>query len=151
VDALIDHGSPALSARLEALIAQCQADRGSHMTGGGCDESELRAVEDVLLQPLPPDFRLFLSRLGGGVFYLEHEIFGARRVMIHDIEMVPDLLSFRTWLGRSAPADLLPVHRAGGRIHAIELGRHPCSSVRSLSDAVVYPDFSTFLQHVVLP
>jgi SMI1/KNR4 family protein SUKH-1 len=141
------------SAPLEALIARCEADRASHMTGSACTAIELRLVEQALGQSLPPAFRLFLSRLGGGVFYLKHEIFGARRVMIHDIELVPDILSFRAWLGPRVPVSLLPIHRADGVIHAIELGDSPQSAVHRLEDpgAAPYPDLAAFLRHVVVP
>jgi len=148
---MVYEGDRASPASLEALIARCEADRGAHMTGGGCTEMELRSVEDALRQPLPADFRLFLSRLGGGVFYLKHEIFGARRVMIHDIELVPDLLSFRAWLGTAVPPNLLPIHRADGQIHAIELGGAR-ANVRSLNHTgPCYPRFSAFLEAFVLP
>jgi hypothetical protein len=149
MDAIV-YGSPGLSP-LEGLIARCEADRSSHMTGGPCTALELRAVEDALGEALPAELRLFLSRLGGGVFYLEHEIFGARRVMIHDIELVPDLLSFRSWLGAAVPPGLLPVHRAGGRVHAIELGGTTAAVHTLNAPGPVYPDFTTFLQQVVFP
>jgi hypothetical protein len=136
---------------LDVLVARCEAERGMHMTGGGCSEAELRCVEASLRGPLPGPLRSFLCRMGGGVFFLKHEIFGARRVMIHDIELVPDLLSFRAWLGSAVPPDLLPFHRADGQIHAIELGEGR-GGVRALNGAGTnYADFTTFLQRVVLP
>jgi len=153
MDVVTCRTNPAGAAPLETLMARCEADRASHMTGSACAEVELRLVEHALGQPLPPAFRLFLSRLGGGIFYLKHEIFGARRVMIHDIELVPDLLSFRAWLGPRVPAHLLPIHRADGVVHAIELGDSPQSAVHRLEDpgAASYPDFAAFLRHVVVP
>jgi hypothetical protein len=144
-----DRGGPG---RLEALIARCENDRAAHMTGGGNTERELREVEVALGRPLPEELRLFLSRLGGGVFYLSHEIFGARRVMIHDIELVPDLLHFRSWLGPAVPPHLLPIHRVDGRVHAIELVDGPCAAVVSLSEpGRRYPCFCDFLGRVVAP
>jgi hypothetical protein len=140
---------PAPAAPLDALIARCRADVSSHMTGGACPEEDLRQIEAMVRQPLPAPFRAFLSDLGGGVFYLKHEIFGPRRVMIHDIELVPDLLSFRTWLGTAVPPNMLPIHRADGRIHAVDLGT---GAVRPLGiTSPCYADFTTFLERVVLP
>jgi len=139
-------GSP-----FEALIRRCDNDRASHMLGGPCSELDLRAVEQALGLPLPPPLRLFLSRMGGGVFYLKHEVFGARRVMIHDIEIVPDILSFRAWLGPEVRPDVLPFHRADGRIHAMALGGDG-SAVHVLGETEArYPDLTSFFRQVVVP
>src|SRR5262245_31370135 len=110
--------------RMEDLIARCEADRGQHMTGGPASEDELRQLEAALGGPLPEAYRQFLRRLGGGVFYLKHEMFGARRVMIHDIELVPDVLSFRSRLG-ALPPSWLPIHRSDGQVHALDLAGDP--------------------------
>jgi len=139
------------SMHIEILLARCEADRNRHMAGGAASEEELRSVEEALRRPLPEPFRLFLRRLGGGVFYLKHEIFGARRVMIHDIELVPDLLSFRSWLGTAVPAGLLPIHRADGKLHVLDLDAGPCAPVRPLgAPGRTYPDFTSFLEQIVL-
>jgi hypothetical protein len=132
---------------IDELIARCEADRSLHITFEGSSETELRGLEETLGYPLPTPLRAFLGRLGGGVYYLRHEIFGPRRVMIHDIELVPDLLSFRHWLGAKVPARWLPIHRADGAVHAIELGVPDPAPVRRLSDpGPVYPDFTAFLK-----
>src|SRR5688500_6397413 len=104
--------------RMDELIGCLRAARDLHIVGSGGTEDDLRATEERLGHPLPSPFRHFLQRQGGGIYYLRHEIFGARRVMVHDIETVPDLLSFRQWLGASVPAGWLPFHRSEGRIHA---------------------------------
>ena len=134
--------------RLQAVLARCEADAARHMTGGPCSESELRHMEDALGAPLPSPYRIFLSRLGGGVYYLRHEIFGAHRVILHDIELLPDALSFRTWLGPDVRPMLLPFHRAGGRIHALDLESAGRVVVLGGSEPG-YPDFTTFLEQVV--
>jgi hypothetical protein len=141
---------PSWPSRLQAVVARCQQDAALHMTGGPCTEQELRHLEDALGRPLPPGYRTFLARLGGGVFYLRHEIFSAHRVMVHDIELVPDVLSFRQWLGVGVPPGLLPFHRAGSRIHALDLDGAPSGRVVVVdSPEPGYPDFVTFLEQVV--
>jgi len=145
----VEHNDVAAFEHFDALVARCRADSAAHMTGGTCSEQELRNVEEILRRPLPAVFRSFLARQGGGVFYLRHEIFGAHRVMTHDIELVPDLLSFRAWLGAAVPANVLPIHRADGRIHALDLDAgcvHPLGAA-----SPCYPTFSEFLERVVLP
>jgi SMI1/KNR4 family protein SUKH-1 len=162
---------PSWPSRLQAMVARCQEDAALHMTAGPCTENELRYLEDALGAALPSAYRAFLARVGGGVYYLRHEIFGAHRVMVHDIELLPDVLSFRHWLGIGVPPGLLPFHRAGARIHALALegpdagrvvvleasARRSEAPPRSLStvpsgDASAeagYPDFVTFLEQVV--
>jgi hypothetical protein len=138
------------SARVDALIACLRTARDRHIVGGGCTEEDLRATEERLGHALPLAFRLFLQRQGGGIYYLRHEIFGARRVMVHDIEMVPDLLSFRQWLAAAAPDGWLPIHRTEGRMHAIRLGGEEPAPVRALEPGgPTYPDFATFLESLI--
>src|SRR5689334_14415900 len=92
---LLPTNSAALSSSpIDSLLRRCEADARVHMSNGGSSEEDVLLLERSLGRTLPDPFRLFLRRLGGGVFYLKHEIFGPRRVMIHDIELVPDLLSF---------------------------------------------------------
>jgi hypothetical protein len=144
-----DRTSPS---RLESLIVRCEADRASHMTGGANSATELRAIQEALGHPLPHELRLFLLRLGGGVFYLKHEIFGARRVMIHDIELLPDIVHFRARLGSAVPAAVLPFHCVDSQIHAVELGDGPCAGVLALDETGIrYPTFADFLEQVVIP
>jgi SMI1 / KNR4 family (SUKH-1) len=132
------------------LIARCEADESLHIRSDGADDAELRCLEQKLGQALPGPLRAFLSRLGGGVYYLRHEIFGSRRVMIHDIELVPDILSFQRWLGPKASEGWLPFHRADGRIHAIRLGGPDPAPVCRLGDpSIVYPDFTAFLRSLM--
>jgi hypothetical protein len=122
------------------------------MTGAAAAEDELLALERVLGFPLPAPYRFFLRRLGGGVFYLEHELFGPRRVMVHDIELVPDLLSFRAWLGAELPPAVLPIHRMDGRIHVLDLQTGACRRLDATAGARDdYADFTAFLETVVLP
>jgi hypothetical protein len=137
--------------RWESLLARCEADASLHMTGGGCPEPELRRIEEAIGYPLPVPYRLFLGRLGGGVYYLKHEIFGCRRVMTHDIELVPDVLSFRRWLGDMVSRNALPFHRADGRIHVLELSGDQAGLVRSIDEGGDRcSDFASFLEEFVV-
>jgi hypothetical protein len=133
--------------RLEALLARCAAGRALHMTSGPCGDDEVWDLERTLGAAIPEPFRTFLMRLGGGVFFMRHEIFGAHRVMVHDIELVPDILSFRNWLG-TVPSMWIPVHREEEQVHVLELNT---GRVRPLEGAgTIYPDFEDFLERVVL-
>lgn len=142
---------------ITTLLERIRAEAPAHTTGGRCGEAELARVEAALGARLPPAFRAFLAELGGGIFYQRHEIFGAHRVIIHDIELVPDLVSISRWLEGEQPpgyrAGLLPVHRADGVVHVVDMraSEPEREQVAALGGPVVYADFARFLERVVVP
>ncbi len=108
---------------LEEIILKIELDRAAHTTSGPSDADELAAVEQALARPLPASLRVFLARVGGGIFYGRHEIFGGHRVMIHDIELVPSLRAMAAHVRatpKAPPAGWLPFHRADGALHLID-------------------------------
>lgn len=126
-------------------------DPAEHTTGGPASEADLRALELALGMLLPPSYRDFLARFGGGVFFGRHEIFGARHVNVHDIELVPDVVgATKELLGEDPRAGgaLLAVHKDGDRVDVLELRG---GAVRNLIDGARYPDFARFLAAVVGP
>jgi hypothetical protein len=136
---------------LEAL----ERDRVRHLFAGPAGEDELRRLEHTLGLPLPLPFRSFLARVGGALLFDCHEVFGPHPVMIHDIDLVPDILTFRHLLereGHRLPPDSVPVHRCEGRVHLLYL-REPGMSGRvvALDLSASYPDFAAFMRAVVLP
>jgi hypothetical protein len=125
-----------------------------HLTGGGTSEEELQRFEQRAGVSLPPSFRAFLARFGGGLYFHGHEIFGSSQVFIHDIELVPDLLSFQKWLARqgvAAPPGLLAFHRARGAVHALDLRPGSIDRVLRLDGSASFPDLASFLEIIVLP
>jgi hypothetical protein len=140
---------------LQAALDAFERDRAEHLTAGPADAEELRRTEDRLGVRLPTPFRSFLKRVGGGLFYQRHEIFGSHRVMLHDIELVPDLVSFGRALRRAGgpnpPAGVLPFHREGGRVHVLDLrGSEPDSApVRALDGSRSFPSLADFLETLV--
>ena len=138
------------SVPFEDILAAFQRDQDRHMNSGPSTQSELGHLEAGLGAPLPALLRAFLTRFGGGIFYNGHEIFGPTRCMVHDIELVPDLLSVRQWLreDKALAEGLVPLHRARGVVHLIDLRR---GSVVSLEGGEPHPDLAAFLENVVLP
>lgn len=126
-----------------------------HVLGSRSTEAELLRLEEALGSTLPPSFRVFLRRLGGGLFFRGHEIFGTRRVMIHDIELVPDILTVCRTLEAQAveiPERTIPFHRARGTIHFMPLdGAESAGPIVSIPPAEPCPSFESFLEIVVLP
>jgi hypothetical protein len=143
-------GEPAVEARLSMLLGRLQGGNDARMVVPASDE-DLRRVDDALGEPVPPPLRALLQRVGGGLFERGHEIFGASRAMIHDIELVPDLLTVRARLaaeGRLGP-HLIPFHRAGSAIHLMGTGGAMDGQVVSLPPGEVYPDLASFLEKVM--
>lgn len=139
---------------LEEIFDMLDADRGRHMMADAATLGDLDHLETVLGRRVPRKLRAFLERFGGGIFYERHEIFGCRRLMIHDIEMVPDLLTMSRRLEESdgLPSDLLPFHRADGVVHLMDLRVGAAESpVLSWKGSATYPDLAAFLEAVVVP
>jgi hypothetical protein len=141
---------------IEEALTALERDQPRHMTAEPATDLELDGVEEALGRRLPEEFRALLARLGGGILYERHEIFGARRLMLHDIELVPDLVSFRqrfAGVGREALGDgFVPFHRADGVVHLFDLRAEGGPTVVvTLDGARSYPDLAGFLEQVVLP
>lgn len=136
------------------MVATLREHESSHTLGGTSDPGELDGLEQKLGLALPASYREFLERLGSGIFYERHEIFGPHRVMLHDIEFVPDLFTVRRLLeadGRRPAHGTIPVHRAGPLVHLLDLNPgEGHGRVLPLGGGETYPDFGSFLEAVVL-
>lgn len=136
---------------LEDVLRQLEQDRAAHTTSGPSDEEELQGVEAALQRPLPAALRVFLLRIGGGIFYGRHEIFGGHRVMIHDIELVPSLREMVRLTRASQPSlepEWLPVHRADGVLHLMDTRAQ--RGLVSQPPGQRHASFEAFLEQVVL-
>jgi hypothetical protein len=142
-------------ARIEAALGVLERDSSRHMTAEPASEHDLGLLEESLGRRLPEDFRTLLTRFGGGILYERHEVFGARRLMVHDIELVPDLVSFRQRFVRAGSGescqDFVPFHRADGMVHLLDLRARGGPAVVSLDGTRSYSDLADFLEQVVLP
>jgi hypothetical protein len=142
------------SLNFEEVLAAFEHARDQHVLGGPATDVELWQLERTLGAPLPTQFRSFLSRLGGGLYFSGHEIFGTRRVMVHDIELVPDILSLRLALaaqGAALPPLTIPFHRARGRVHCLKLAPEERGRIVSIPEAPAAPNLESFLETVVMP
>lgn len=136
---------------LAALLHRFEDGADARMTVPATDE-ELRRVDEVLGHPLPAPLRALLREVGGGLYEGGHEIFGPLRLMLHDIELVPDLLSVRARLlaeGVLHP-QFLPFHRGGATFHLIRTEGAGAGCVVSLPAGRVYADLATFVEQVLL-
>jgi hypothetical protein len=136
------------------VLAVLAEGRARHMCTEPAGERELGHLEEALGGTLPADFRTFLSHIGGGILYERHEVFGARRLMVHDIELVPDLVSFRRRFVEAVgplAEHLVPFHRAEGVVHLLDLRGGGAPSVVSADGTRSYPDLACFFEQFVLP
>lgn len=135
--------------RFARVLAALERDRDRHVLAP-CAAEDLAGLESALGWPLPPAYRQLVTHLGGGLYYDRHEIFGARRLMIHDIELVPRVLSVQarqTALRGGSPTPfLLPFHRTENAIHWLDL-----RSGTVHGGGRRYADLAAFLEAVVLP
>jgi hypothetical protein len=140
---------------LDEMIERIALDQAQHMTGGPSTPADLQQLEERLSISLPDAYRVFHARLGAGIYYQHHEMFGCRRVMIHDIELVPDIVSMQRLLARQnapPPAGLFPLHRGAGILHLIDLNPGPQRGmVVRVPEQASYPDLAAFLEAIVLP
>ena len=137
---------------LDEIFEALERDASGHILGTVPTAEELDRLEASLGEALPEPFRRFLGRIGGGLFYQGHEIFGPHRIIIHDIELVPGLASMRSRLAEGPdplPPGQLPFHRVGGLFHLIDLRKG--GLIVSRPSGAAYPDLATFLEKVILP
>jgi len=146
-------GSRGKATELDDILARLAEDGDQHVTGGPAGEADLERLEEVMGGALPESLRTLLGRLGAGLFYQGHEIFGPLRVMVHDIELVPSLGAMHARLRAEGLAEgLVPFHRFDGRLHLFDR-RDPNQPERivSIPAGPTYQDLPSFLRAVVLP
>jgi hypothetical protein len=140
-----------VASRTDRILARLAAGRESRIAVPASDD-ELRRLEGALGLPLPAELRSLLLQIGPGLYDHGHEVFGPARVMIHDIELVPDLLSVRARLGaqEGMPRDAVPFHRGSRGIHFIRTQGPHAGEVLSASGGMAYPDLGSFVEAVLL-
>jgi SMI1 / KNR4 family (SUKH-1) len=137
---------------LEVLLHRFESGRrDARMTSPASDE-ELQRIDEALGRPVPAALRALLHEVGGGLYEGGHEIFGPSRVMLHDIELVPDILSVRTRLMAEGVLHphFLPFHRGGATFHLIRTEGPGAGCVVSLPSGRVYADLPSFIEQVLL-
>jgi hypothetical protein len=145
--------APSLS--ITEVMDLIERDRPRHCISEPAGPEELDRVAAVLGVRLPSAFRELLARLGGSILYECHELFGPLRLMVNDIELVPDVVSFREHFARTwtspLPPTLVPFHRADGVVNLLDAREGAEPAVVSQGGDRSYPDLACFLEQVVLP
>jgi hypothetical protein len=141
------------AAPLLDMIDVLTRDSGQHLLTGPAHEDDIASLERALGLRLPASFRLYLARMGSGILYDRHEVFGPHSLQLHDIEFIPSLTGLLRQLRPAPGPGLVPFHRVLGRVHAFDLGGGPAEPVpvRALDGSASYPDLASFLEAVVVP
>lgn len=146
-------GSGSDGGRVARVLDRLVRDSGQHLLTGPAHEADLGRLEQALGLSLPHAFRTLLARMGSGILYDRHEMFGPHQLQLHDIEFVPSMLGVQKHLGAALAPGLIPVHRGGGLVHALDLrgGSEEPVPVVALDGSASYADLPAFLEAVVLP
>jgi hypothetical protein len=134
-----------------ALLHRLEDGADARMTVTA-SEAELQRIDEALGRPLPAPLRSLLQEVGSGLYEGGHEIFGPLRLMLHDIELVPDLLSVRARLTAEGVLhpQFLPFHRGGATFHLIRMEGAGSGCVVSLPSGRIYADLASFIEQVLL-
>jgi hypothetical protein len=124
--------------------------KGAHLTQGAVPMAEVVELQKRLGCALPPLLVSLLTEAGNGIFFGVHEVFGPRRLMVHDIELLPDMLSVKAGCS-GMPAAWLPFHRCSGVVHAVDLGPAQFGAVFSWPAGPSWPDVASFVRAELSP
>jgi hypothetical protein len=106
--------------------------------------ADIDELERRLGRRLPPELAAMLQTVGNGIFFGREELFGPRRLMVHDIELLPDMMSVRA-ATPGLPESWLPFHRCDGALHVVDLDASAGGAVYSWPDRVHRGDVGSFL------
>ena len=104
----------------------------------------IAGLEERLGRRLPPELAAMLETVGNGIFFGREELFGPRRLMVHDIELLPDMMTVKA-ATPGLPAEWLPFHRCDGALHVVDLRPEAGGAVFSWPDKVHCGDIGSFL------
>ena len=105
---------------------------------------EIAELEARLGRRLPPELAAMLETVGNGIFFGREELFGPRRLMVHDIELLPGMMTVKA-ATPGLPEDWLPFHRCDGALHVVDLAPEAGGAVYSWPDRVHRGDVGSFL------
>ena len=133
-----------------ALIAGVESHALEHLRFGAVPRDQIAALEVRLGRPLPATLAAVLEAVGNGIFFGHEELLGPRRLMIHDIELLPDMMTVKR-ATPGLPEAWLPFHRRDGVVHAIDLAPDGFGEVHSWPDGAAHGDVAGFLTQRLTP
>jgi hypothetical protein len=135
---------------MAALLAAIESHAPEHLRFGGVPPDQITALEVLLGRPLPPALVSVLQGVGNGIFFGHEELLGPRRMMIHDIELLPDMMTVKA-SAPGLPDTWLPFHRRDGVMHAVELAPEGFGQVHAWPGGAACGDIAHFLAERLTP
>jgi hypothetical protein len=126
------------------VIETVERHAPEHLRFGAVPRAEIAELEARIGRPLPPALSAVLETIGNGIFFGKEELLGPRRLMVHDIELLPDMLSVKSRTP-GLPEAWLPFHRRDGALHAVDLAPESFGEVHSWPDRASRGDIAGFL------
>ena len=121
-----------------------------HLRFGPVPHEQIAELEARLGRPLPLELAAMLETVGNGIFFGREELFGPRRLMIHDIELLPDMMSVKA-AARGLPGEWLPFHRCDDVLHVVDLSPESLGAVYAWPGAAPRGDVGSFLASRLMP
>jgi cell wall assembly regulator SMI1 len=134
----------------ESLVDGVERHAKDHLRFGPVPAKEIAEFEERIGRRLPPALTSVLETIGNGVFFGKEELLGPRRLMVHDIELLPDMLSVQARTPGLPPA-WMPFHRRDGALHVVDLSPEGFGQVYSWPDETPRGDVGPFLTERLTP
>ena len=112
--------------------------------------AQIAELEARLGRRLPLELAAMLETVGNGIFFGKEELFGPRRLMVHDIELLPDMMSVKA-ATPGLPQEWLPFHRCDSVLHVVDLRPESLGDVYSWPGAAPQGDVGSFLASRLMP
>ena len=121
-----------------------------HLRFGAVPREQITALEAFLRRPLPPALTAVLETVGNGIFFGKEELLGPRRLMVHDIELLADMMTVQAQ-APELPESWVPFHRCDGVLHVVDVSPEAFGQVHSWPDGAVRGDIADFLTDRLTP
>jgi hypothetical protein len=132
------------------LVEAVERHAPEHLRFGQVPREQITALEARLGRPLPPALTAVLESIGNGIFFGKEELLGPRRLMVHDIELLADMMSVKAQ-APGLPEPWLPFHRCDGVIHAVDLSPETYGEVHAWPGGAPCGDITVFLAERLSP
>ena len=126
------------------VLGAVERHAAEHLRFGAVPPADVAELEARIGRRLPPALAAALETIGNGIFFGKEELLGPRRLMIHDIELLPDMMTVKART-EGLPEDWLPFHRCDGALHVVDLAPAAFGEVRSWPDRASHGDVAAFL------
>jgi SMI1/KNR4 family protein SUKH-1 len=135
---------------MATVIETIEGHAPAHLRFGPVPREQITALETSLKRPLPPALTALLESVGNGIFFGKQELLGPRRLMVHDIELLADMMSVKAQAS-GLPEAWLPFHRCDGVMHAVDLSPETFGQVHSWPGGSPCGDIAAFLADRLTP